>query len=548
MCPTTHYILAVDEGNNTQVEIVKAISKALTTGRVKHISIEEAKTNNVFTQKEIDNLTLNLRLEAQYVRENMPFEWINEGGLVNSINKLVREFKLARGLTPIRICILGPPLSGKTKLSQLLSDYYSVPHIHVKKVIKDRIKELEEKVKNNKKETEIETGADGVSEDEDSAEILGEILTALSTGKGRLDNSILCDLIKRRLNSKECKNQGYILDGFPKTKAQADLLFGKDDGEEESENEDEENKEEPNVVEKPGTGKDIDPHTHLAQLESERDVRERTIPNVIEETTFLSKIDLSPKPNSLPACTIFLQASDVFLFGRALQLPLDEVQPNHSDEEGFLRRLTVYRRAHAGSEVAALMASEELRKALESENLQKITNGEASSLEPSKQLAPLMAGSISPNTLLAYFEDRGVSTLNFDIASDTSGEFDEIERKIELAIGPPRNYGSVSKKTKVREELQLKAEEERRELEQSRAAEELSRRNRQKQEMSNLLEAIQAEEEEALQKASKPLREYLGKFVMPTLTKGVFECIWRRPEDPVDYLAEYLFRNNPQVD
>lgn len=135
----------------------------------------------------------------------------------------------------------------------------------------------------------------------------------------------------------------------------------------------------------------------------------------------MSKIDLSPKPNSLPACTIFLQASDVFLFGRALQLPPDEVQPNHNDEEGFLRRLTVYRRAHAGSEVAALMASEELRKALESENLQKITNGEASSLDPSKQLAPLMAGSVSPNTLLAYFEDRGVSTLNFDIATDTSG-------------------------------------------------------------------------------------------------------------------------------
>nr|CDS33520.2 adenylate kinase 7 [Hymenolepis microstoma] len=546
MCPTTHYVLAVDEGNNTQLEIVKAISKILTTGKVKHISTEEAKTNSGFTQKEIDNLTLDLRLEAQFARENMSFEWIHADGLVNSINKLVSEFQRARGLIPIKICILGPPLSGKTKLSLLLSDYYSVPHIHVKKVIEDRIKELEEKIKNSVEE-DGETETDSGSETEDPAEALEEIQAALFTGKGRLDNSMLCDLIKRRLNTKECQNHGYILDGFPKTKAQADLLFGKGEDEEGGEDEDEENVEKPSAEESE-IEREIDSNTKVAQLESERNVRENIIPNVTEETTFFNKVDLSPKPNALPSCIIFLQASDIFLFSRALQLPCDEVQPNHNDEEGFMRRLAVYRRAHAGSEVAALMADEELRKALESENLLKIINGEAGSLNPSEQLAPLMAGSISPNTLLAYFEDRGVSTFNFDVAMDTSGKFDEIERKIEVAIGPPRNYGPITKRTKIKEELQMKIEEERHELEQSRTAEELKRRDAQKQEMFSLLESIQAEEDEALQKASKPLREYLSKFVLPTLTKGVFECIWRRPEDPVDYLAEYLFRNNPQVD
>ncbi|CAI2737862.1 unnamed protein product, partial [Dicrocoelium dendriticum] len=40
--PTKHYIIAKDDSQNTLYEIVKAISKALTTGKVKSISREEA--------------------------------------------------------------------------------------------------------------------------------------------------------------------------------------------------------------------------------------------------------------------------------------------------------------------------------------------------------------------------------------------------------------------------------------------------------------------------------------------------------------------------
>ncbi len=46
---------------------------------------------------------------------------------------------------------------------------------------------------------------------------------------------------------------------------------------------------------------------------------------------------------------------------------------------------------------------------------------------------------------------------------------------------------------------------------------------------------------------SIPLRNYLMSHVMPTLTKGLIECAKSKPEDPIDFLAEYLFKNNPQV-
>merc|ERR1712147_500480 len=45
----------------------------------------------------------------------------------------------------------------------------------------------------------------------------------------RLEDEILCKIFKYHLTSKKCKNQGFILDGFPKTKAQAEILFAVDD-------------------------------------------------------------------------------------------------------------------------------------------------------------------------------------------------------------------------------------------------------------------------------------------------------------------------------
>jgi adenylate kinase len=37
------------------------------------------------------------------------------------------------------------------------------------------------------------------------------------------------------------------------------------------------------------------------------------------------------------------------------------------------------------------------------------------------------------------------------------------------------------------------------------------------------------------------------KHVMPTLTQGLLEVCKARPDDAVDFLAEYLFKANPQL-
>lgn len=62
----------------------------------------------------------------------------------------------------------------------------------------------------------------------------------------------------------------------------------------------------------------------------------------------------------------------------------------------------------------------------------------------------------------------------------------------------------------------------------------------------SLLEQLQAEEEKVLFAQSEPLRDYLVKFVFPTLTRGLLEVARLKPGDPVDFLAEFLFKENPE--
>ena len=47
-----------------------------------------------------------------------------------------------------------------------------------------------------------------------------------SNNAGRYEDNFIIDFFKTKLNSKPCQNQGFVLDGFPKTFKQALDLFG----------------------------------------------------------------------------------------------------------------------------------------------------------------------------------------------------------------------------------------------------------------------------------------------------------------------------------
>lgn len=71
---------------------------------------------------------------------------------------------------------------------------------------------------------------------------------------------------------------------------------------------------------------------------------------------------------------------------------------------------------------------------------------------------------------------------------------------------------------------------------------------------TNLLSDMQAGKAEtialnthaALNTAAMPVRQYLEATVVPVLMSGLGQVVRERPSDPVEYLAAYLLKHNPQ--
>ena len=46
--------------------------------------------------------------------------------------------------------------------------------------------------------------------------------------------------------------------------------------------------------------------------------------------------------------------------------------------------------------------------------------------------------------------------------------------------------------------------------------------------------------------SSLPIRAYLDQTVVPILLQGMSALVKQRPENPVEFLAHFLLKNNPQ--
>ena len=96
----------------------------------------------------------------------------------------------------LRIVMLGPPGAGKGTQAELLCSTKSIPHISTGVMLREA----------------VERGND-----------LGQQVKSY-LDKGTLaPDSLMIDLIRERLGQSDCEN-GFLLDGFPRTVAQAEAL------------------------------------------------------------------------------------------------------------------------------------------------------------------------------------------------------------------------------------------------------------------------------------------------------------------------------------
>ncbi|OON20670.1 hypothetical protein X801_03442, partial [Opisthorchis viverrini] len=305
--PRQRYMVVKDESNNTLAEIVQQLT--------------------------LDQLTMDLRIEAIAIKEEMQVRWTSENGMVEIMPRLVKEFIDANNLKPLRLCVLGPPGVGKTPLAKELCKNYRLHHIHLKALIFETYKNLTEPIKAMERLLEIRRAEQEAVEAEEAARLREsdlveqvaehagaqdvieagqppapqedvnpehsklssvqsgflselsettefeefkytmtadevpsirrstftdamndleyypltpaptwrteeelemlvadaqeqlEILIENTDEDGRLNDETLVRLIIQKLTTRPCQNQGFVLDGFPKTLEQAELLF-----------------------------------------------------------------------------------------------------------------------------------------------------------------------------------------------------------------------------------------------------------------------------------------------------------------------------------
>ncbi|KYM83836.1 Putative adenylate kinase 7 [Atta colombica] len=470
--PPIQYIVAVERELISQNTIVKKISQGLTTGNVKYVSKKEALLLPEVSQQIYDQMTVDLNIDPVYIIDQI--HWYFEMPFIDVVDIVINEYKTARNLHPVKIIVLGPPASGKTRVARYLADYYGIHYIYVQTLIFDTIQKLVNEIEaveaDIKRQDDLkDTESAGNDENKKTQEEIDnkrkvnlarlkkelyEIKINMTVNKGRLDDTILNKLFLHRLNSKDCLNQGYVMDGHPKTLEHARNLFliSKDDLEE-------------------------------IKVKMDDNVEIRNVNTAI-----------------LPELIIVLEASDEFLKERIINRPEREIQNTHYTEEHMLRRMREYRERNTDD-----------------------------------------------NTPLQLFDEIEIHPLIISVETDTCPDmFPTIYQCLEK-LGKPRNYGPTAEEMEIkwkRVEAETQAAKMEEELQKEREILELKRQR--EMEWTDLMEKLKLEEEERLCILAEPLRQYLMEYVFPTLTEALIEVAKLRPEDPIDFLAEYLFKKNPE--
>lgn len=96
----------------------------------------------------------------------------------------------------MKITIMGPPGGGKGTQAEIISEKLSIPHISTGAIIRNAIREKTE---------------------------LGKIAEGYIAEGQLVPDKVVIDMVSKRLSEKDCEN-GYILDGFPRTLPQADAM------------------------------------------------------------------------------------------------------------------------------------------------------------------------------------------------------------------------------------------------------------------------------------------------------------------------------------
>lgn len=145
--------------------------------------------------------------------EKLKFPWHCKRGLLKNMRQLNDEFNKYRGLNPVKIFVTGPPASGKSHYGEVMSQYYNIPRITIKDAVAlvDKYPgEVGDEIR-----AMIEEKKDEIMEEQENNKKKGPPVTREEIVI-RLKDKYLYMLMKAKLSENDCRNRGYILDGYPR--------------------------------------------------------------------------------------------------------------------------------------------------------------------------------------------------------------------------------------------------------------------------------------------------------------------------------------------
>lgn len=110
----------------------------------------------------------------------------------------------------------GPPASRLSSIAKKIASHYKIHLIDTDEVMSDAVKRLERRV--------TEQPEEDAEDLENDKETLAELKEAAKNG-GKYTASQIIMFVKEKLKSMPCKNQGYVLDGYPMLIDDATELF-----------------------------------------------------------------------------------------------------------------------------------------------------------------------------------------------------------------------------------------------------------------------------------------------------------------------------------
>ncbi|KAE9329169.1 hypothetical protein PF008_g16002 [Phytophthora fragariae] len=546
--PPKKYVLAVDKtsGSTTLRDVCRGVSTLLSSGLIRgrdeSTSAADAEADALLLDEEeelVAPLQLHLRFDPSAGAMHSlvaPDEWRHYSrGLLGNLPFFVDDFIHAMDLRPLRTVVLGAPRAGKTLLSRRLARDYYLPYLSPATLLVELFApENDDTPSLPTKSAQADPESDGGQQDKDGEKRNEVVLEVSDTQKLRdelqqwaptsggssenmnqLPETALVALLRWKLRSAACRNQGYVLDGLPISASQAESLFvqepSSNDGEGEGSGEVSEN----------GNGNSDEGADGGEAAGGEESAEGGTATPVVDIEALLARL----KPRRLvlaPNRVLVLQAPRALLEIRAQSLSEAEAERTENTQDAFARRFDEFE-----ANIEALEAVFE-----KPQHNPHATEPKTSPVD-------------------------GVEVLELSLRDDHAYRDDAaftapIQRYMEQGGRAPRNFHPT--RAELREQRRA-AEKQAREAE-IRAAQRTQEQGAQDEAAQQAklarerarLELLQREEAELLETRAKPLRTYLMDTVLPALTEGMLEVVKVQPTDPIDYLAEFLFRKGQELD